>query len=250
MKRNEQIASLYVKRRKSVKEIAEVVSLSTKQVRNILRDQNVVLEGKRRTNGYEIDVDFFKSWTPEMAYVLGFILTDGCVSGNSVTIAQKEREILERIGSAMKSNYPIKQSRNIYTLSISRKSIVEDLAALGITEKKSLTVEFLQVPHEYLHHFIRGVVDGDGWVQDRGYVLNVTSASPMFAYYLHELFNLCKFNRRITKQSGAYRVWVSGKEDVIRLGRWLYRGSSDLYLPRKRERFEINEKRDAIKIVS
>jgi DNA-binding transcriptional regulator WhiA len=250
VERNEQIASLYVKERKSVKEIAEVMSLSTKQVRNILRDQNVVLEGKRRTNGYEIDVNFFKSWSPEMAYVVGFILTDGCVSGNSVTIAQKEREILYRVNNAMKSNYPIKKTRNIFTLSISRKSVIEDLEALGITEKKSLKAEFPRVPREYLHHFIRGVVDGDGWVQDRGYVMNVTSASPMFAYYLHELFNLCKFNGRITKQASAYRVWVSGKEDVIKLGRWLYRGCGDLYLPRKRARFEINEKRDAVNSVS
>jgi DNA-binding transcriptional regulator WhiA len=244
MNRNQKIANLYVKEEKSVKEIAEITKLSTKQIRNILQKENVVLHGKRRTNGYKINTDFFKTWSPEMAYVLGLILTDGCVSGNSVTISQKERDILDKVSTALKSTYPIKRVKNgnsyLHNLTISRKEIVEDLSTLGITEKKSLTVEFPPVPNAYLHHFIRGVIDGDGWVQDRGYVMNVTSASPLFAYHLHEVFNLCKFNGRVKKESGVYRVWVSGKEDIARLGRWLYKESGDLYLERKRARFEVH----------
>jgi DNA-binding transcriptional regulator WhiA len=196
---------------------------------------------------YRVNTAFFKTWSPEMAYVLGFVLTDGTIDGNTFTIAQKNRAILERVNAAMQSNYPIRQRSNngnssIFTLKINRQEMVEDLRRLGIAENKSRTVEFPDVPKLYLPHFIRGVIDGDGWVQDRGYVMNITSASPLFAYYLHELFNLCKFNGKITKQNGAYRVWVTGKSDIIRLGRWIYRGSGDLFLPRKRERFEVNEK--------
>ncbi|MGC4375792.1 LAGLIDADG family homing endonuclease [Fictibacillus sp. Mic-4] len=242
----EEVVNLYVNQRKSTKEIAKIADVSSRYITNVLREKGVKLNEKRRQNGYSINVDFFKTWSPEMAYVLGFVLTDGAINGNTFSIAQKDIDILQRINSAMQSNFPIKKRKNgksfIYALSISRKEMVDDLRRLGLTEKKSLTVEFPMVPDRYLNHFIRGVIDGDGWVQDRGYVMNVTSGSLLFAYHLHENFNQYKFNGRLAKNSGAYRVWVSGKDDIIRLGRWLYSDCSDLFLPRKRERFEVNEK--------
>src|SRR5690625_6014495 len=78
-------------------------------------------------------------------------------------------------------------------------------------------MELLKVRGEFLQHFIRGVVDGDGWVQDRGYVMNVTNASKNFSESLHDVFNSRGLNGRITEQNNAYRVWVSGKQDVINL---------------------------------
>lgn len=250
----EEIVSLYVKDEKTTKEISELAGVSARQIRNVLAEKGVEIIGKRRTNSYKINVDFFASWSTEMAYVLGFILTDGCVVGNSFSIAQKDKAILERINDAMNSNYPIKGRKNgssyLYTLNVSRKKMVEDLSALGITEKKSLTVDFPPVPTEYLPHFIRGVIDGDGWVQDRGYVMNVTTGSQTFAAKLHAVFNKGGLNGRIAEHDGIYRVWVSGKDDVIRLGEWLYENPGDLYLPRKRARFEVNVKRDAIKSAS
>src|SRR5690625_5997972 len=71
---------------------------------------------------------------------------------------------------------------------------------MGISEGKSRVVEFPEVPDEYLSHFIRGVIDGDGWVQDRGYVMNVTNASKSFAESLHDIFNDRGLNGRITEQ--------------------------------------------------
>jgi LAGLIDADG-like domain len=235
-------------------EIAVIAGCSVRYIRKVLTQFDVERRHLRREPTFSIDINFFKEWSPEMAYVLGFILTDGCINHNSVSIAQKDKQILERINTVMKSNYPIKQRKNgnstINLLVISRKEVVEDLAKFGILNNKSLTVDFPEVPLKYLSHFIRGVIDGDGWVQDRGYVMNVTSGSLAFAFHLHETLNYCGFNGRITKHGKFYRVWVSGKDDIIRLGRWLYgKGCGDLYLPRKRERFEINDvitKKDAI----
>lgn len=250
----EEIVSLYVTDARTTKEISELAGVSAKQVRNILAEMGVEITERRRTGSYKVNVDFFAKWSAEMAYVLGFILTDGCVNGNSFSIAQKDKAVLERINDAMGSNYPIKWRKNgssyLYTLNVSRKKMVADLVALGITEKKSLTVDFPPVPTEYLPHFIRGVIDGDGWVQDRGYVMNVTTGSQIFAAKLHAVFNKRGLNGRIAEHDGIYRVWASGKEDVIRLGEWLYENPGDLFLPRKRARFEVNAKRDAVKSAS
>jgi hypothetical protein len=181
-----------------------------------------------------------------MAYVLGFILTDGCVSGNTITITQKEPEILERIKTAMECTSPIKRHKNgkyhIHTLSITRKSMVEDLAAFGIGEKKSLTVGLPYLPSEYLPHFIRGVIDGDGWVHERGYVMNVTSGSFEFSRALTNVFIGEGLNARLVEDGSVYRIRVSGKEDVLRLGEWIYADCGDLLLERKRARFEVHKK--------
>lgn len=195
---------------------------------------------------YTINEAFFRNWTPEMAYVLGFIITDGCVHHNTLAISQKEPYILERIRAVLESDFPIRHRINthggdIYTLVISRKSIVADLADLGVRPRKSLTVGLPAVPSEYMPHFIRGVLDGDGWVHAKGYTLNITTGSKAFADGLLFVFRQQGFNARITFNC-AYRVWVSGIESVCDFGRWVYGADADmngLYLERKRERVGI-----------
>lgn len=229
----------------STKEISDKIGVSTRQVRNILRSKGVTIRGKRRTNGRKVNEDFFKTWSNEMAYVLGFVITDGNISNSTLAISQNERYILEEIRIAMDSDYEIKRRKNgvndIYVLSMYRKEIVDDLKALGISEGKSRVVEFPEVPDEYLSHFIRGVIDGDGWVQDRGYVMNVTNASKPFSESLHSVFNRLGYNGRIVEDRNAYRVWISGKEDVARLADWVYEDKGELYLRRKFDRMNINK---------
>ena len=56
------------------------------------------------------------------------------------------------------------QQKSTPTLIINSKEIKKDLEILGIISNKSLTVPFPNVPEEYLASFVRGVIDGDGWV--------------------------------------------------------------------------------------
>lgn len=243
MRHHDVIESMYLDG-SSTKEISEEVGISSRQVRNVLSKRGIPLKGRRRKGGYKVNADFFKTWTNEMAYVLGFVFTDGSVSGNALSIAQNERYILEEINTVMESDYKISKRPNgknvIHTLTTHRKEIVEDLQKLGVTEGKSRIMSFPDVPNDYLPHFVRGVIDGDGWVQDRGYVMNVTNASRKFSKGLHDVFNSQGFNGRITEQNNAYRVWVSGKQDVINLADWVYEDCGELYLRRKRDRFFVN----------
>ena len=63
---------------------------------------------------------------------------------------------------------PIGPTRLTPTLMINSynsKEIKKDLEQFGISSNKSLTVPFPDVPKEFLPSFVRGVIDGDGWVQ-------------------------------------------------------------------------------------
>ncbi|WP_142247910.1 hypothetical protein [Alkalihalobacterium alkalinitrilicum] len=72
---------------------------------------------------------------------------------------------------------------------------------LGVSANKSLTVPFPEVPEEFLPSFVRGVIDGDGWVQKTGYVMNVTSGSLLFSEGLLSVYQSWNLRSEITKFS-------------------------------------------------
>ena len=134
---------------------------------------------------HKVNEDFFKVWTHEMAWVLGLFVTDGTVNNkvHCISFTQKDERILHLIANYMEADYilaPSAPTRLTPTLLINSKEIKNDLEKLGIHSNKSLTIPFPTVPKEFLPSFVRGVIDGDGWVQKRGYVMNVTSGELIF----------------------------------------------------------------------
>src|SRR3990167_1983700 len=87
-------------------------------------------------NRCSCNIDFFRQWTDEMAYVLGFFYADGCmldaVSSRTQYICfdSVDKDILERIRAVMKSGHHLSirpsrliahrngfyRSRNLFTL--------------------------------------------------------------------------------------------------------------------------------------
>jgi hypothetical protein len=128
----------------------------------------------------EVDENFFSSWSPEMAWVLGLIFSDGNLfiekrtKDARISISQKETELLDKVKFLMNCNarlyhsprkvYNDVVSGELYTLKLQNKKIFSDLISLGLVENKSLTVDFPNIPKEYARHFIRGCWDGDGSV--------------------------------------------------------------------------------------
>lgn len=126
-------------------------------------------------------------------------------------------------------------------LIINSKTIKQDLEQLGVTPNKSYTVSFPDVPDQYMPAFIRGVIDGDGWVQDRGYVMNVTTASNSFANGLLAIFQKWNLRSEITteltqSEKTIYRVWVKGKQNLPKLADIIYDGSGELFNENKKMR--------------
>lgn len=120
---------------------------------------------------YNVDFDYFKKWSLEMAYLLGFICADGHIasSRNSLLIQlnKKDKYILENFMKFMKFEGKIYDytSKTTCTLHISSKEITQDLMNFGLTRHKSQELKWIeQVPEEYISHFVRGYFDGDGHV--------------------------------------------------------------------------------------
>lgn len=219
-------------------EIAAHFNVSTRAVRLRYKIIGIDVSHLRRPPVYAVNEQFFDTWSTDKAYTLGFILTDGCVSGNAVLISQAVPEPLGAIKRMMSSEHPIRKGVNnghtLYTLIIGRKALVEALAKRGIHEAKSLTVELPYVPDEYFPDFLRGVIDGDGWAHPKGYIVTITSGSEDFAKQLTERLITAGFPFRTEHDGYAYRIKLSGKDEIKRLESYLYYDPNAFYIGRKR----------------
>lgn len=175
--------------------------------------------------------NFFKRWTPEMAYVLGFFTADGNMSKNKrgahfLEIQSTDKEIVYKIRKALQSNLTIgeyqskhKNYKKRYRLQIGSKEIFKDLLKLGITPKKSKTIKLPGISLKYFSHFVRGYFDGDGNVNFGFYkkadrkkkppVLSVrfTSGSEKFLKNLkYKLTNFISITGSLFFCGGAWRL--------------------------------------------
>lgn len=153
----------------SYQEIGKKLNRSYSSVQSKIRD----LKKYKRIYKYNINSDYFKTWSSEMAYVLGFITADGNVQqtkrGYHVHIACDDLDIIEKIKTHLNATVPIRKkirpNRKIsYSLRFSDKKIYNDLLTLGIVPRKSLIIRPPKIPKKYLWHYIRGFFDGDGCV--------------------------------------------------------------------------------------
>jgi len=105
-----------------------------------------------------------------MAYILGFFAADGNMLKNKrgahfIEFQITDRDLLIKIRN---SNHKItarkrnNKWRTSYRLQIGSKQIFKDLLKLGLTPKKSKTINLPNIPEKYFYHFVRGYFDGDG----------------------------------------------------------------------------------------
>ena len=123
----------------------------------------------------KVNKDFFKKWSSNMAYVLGFFSADGYITvnrrgGQFWCIQITDKKLLEQIRMAIKSEHKISiktgdgNESALYRLQIGSIEMCDDLRKLGFSERKTKSLAVPNVPDKYLADFVRGYFDGDGSV--------------------------------------------------------------------------------------
>ena len=214
----------------------------------------------------EIKTDFFKKWSEEMAYILGFIAADGNVTKRKdrkdsyiFNITNKEKAILFKIRDLICPNRKLGSKRSGYTgrkehyyLQLSDKQICIDLIRLGIIPRKTYSFKLPLIPKKYFSDFVRGFFDGDGMV----YIYNVNYTPQIKAGFVSCSQNfLTEFNNRLCAslkipEKNIHKVtnqklrklpqysiclYIS---DCDKLGDFMYKSKPSLFLSRKRKIFE------------
>ena len=121
--------------------------------------------------------NFFKVWSSNMAYILGFFAADGSMTRNKrgahfIEFEITDKKLLYQIRNILGSNHKITKrdrkrsgrEKSSYRLQIGSKDVFGDLIKLGMTPKKSLSIKLPDIPDKYFSHFVRGYFDGDGCV--------------------------------------------------------------------------------------
>lgn len=127
--------------------------------------------------------DIFDPLGPDGAYILGFLVADGHISGegNRISFFQKEPTILQKIAVRLRFEGEVCSAKGntSFRLSLSSKK-----AHKALTEKhgipagnKTFTVRLPRVGDALLPHLIRGIFDGDGTVAKAGKGFGYFSAS-------------------------------------------------------------------------
>jgi predicted DNA-binding protein YlxM (UPF0122 family) len=258
-----ELYDLYVTRKKSLQDIAQLYNVSRVAIYKKLKQYGIQqrtksearLEAQKQQKlpqqFFDINEKFFDTWSADMAYVLGLLITDGCVSeSGTVSLSINDKDLLEKVRSAMGSNHkiePSKYQKNLYIFHFSRENMVKKLKELGIVPRKSLVVKFPDVPYEYIPYFLRGVFDGDGSVffskqNPPKLVTKFISGSESFILDLESNLTrlglpLRKIYKQKTKNGIGYTI-VFGHKDSIKLFVVLYGNiQNGLFLERKYNRF-------------
>ena len=210
------------------------------------------LDLKRNTATPRLKVDegYFDKWTANVAYLLGYIISDGCiVKGTYVGYSDalkfgvhvRDVDILYKIKQELQSAHSISTNREAMYLAITSSKLVSSLKQHGITYRKSLRERVPYIPSRYRKDFIRGLVDGDGGISinAKGYpTLSICGGRKIISFirnHFHSRFNIfSSIYFRSNKEGGIFplcQITYRGTSAQTLL-HYLY-NSATLYLERK-----------------
>ncbi len=108
------------------------------------------------------------TWSAELAYAVGLIVTDGCLSSNgkSVAFTSKDLEQIENFKKILKltskTGYTKNPRSTAYRIYFSSVQFFDWLVSIGLSTNKSLILGPISIPDNYFKDFLRGHLDGDG----------------------------------------------------------------------------------------
>lgn len=243
------ICNLY-KDHHSAYSIANQFEVSNHTVSRIIFTNNIEKNSYAKMANPDLKEDYFENInTPEKAYWLGWLITDGCISNNKIQfdILQNDEYILHLLEQDLNVTNKVKVRPNGYAyFSLGSIKMCQDLAKYNITPQKTFTVSIPNnIDRKLYSHLIRGIFDGDGGISvytrkngkinyELSFTGNYQIIEKIKIFLEQELPTLKK--KVIEKNGSVYRIRWSAKKDLFLLREYLYQNCTDHYLTRKYEK--------------
>lgn len=230
-------------------ELSEMLGISYGSLSHYRRTRGLKLPYKSPSNSKVKNEDFFQSWSPNMAYCVGFLLADGCLMYRqqtysiNISLATKDEDHIYKLANLMQCSQSIhrenskKQDHHLSKITICNKKMFNDLVNIGITPRKTLTLKWIGLCFtECQSHLVRGILDGDGCI-------NISKRKEGECQHLQVTFVgtesvLSGIKRCFYEYSGksigtiykikdknAYRYVMAGNRNCIRFLDWIYTNS-------------------------
>lgn len=113
-------------------------------------------------------------WSSEIAYAVGLITTDGSLSsdGRHLIFVSKDMQLLRTFKECLGLKNKIASVLNTYTgrkdcyrVQFGNVILYKWLLDIGLMPNKTKRVGVLKIPNRYFFDFLRGHIDGDGYIQ-------------------------------------------------------------------------------------
>lgn len=199
---------------------------------------------------YPFNEAFFDEWSDDLAWMLGLIWSDGCLFGNSIEICSIDYDLMELVSGLINMTDGVRQKNNrtAWRVVFTSKRIAAWLRSLGLTEAKSLTANFPEIPDVHQGAFVRGLLDGDGSVlesftrkgqQVPDVRIAWVGASPCLRDGLMRWLSENGINAKVGISHGrVWRVTVHQHAAIRKLHGLLYPSLDATCLVRKRVKYE------------
>ncbi|HHP5737048.1 hypothetical protein [Bacillus cereus group sp. MYBK74-2] len=228
--------------------------------------------GLKQPTKYEYDKDYFKIIDcEEKAYWLGFIYADGYVSiynnGRNhefgIELKASDDEHLKKFNRSINGNielsYRTREHKfskytsvvDICSIRIYSQRFVSHLIENGVVLNKTYVLDFPNfIPKELMRHFIRGYIDGDGYIRfgkrtsGNGYGYETrfgfTCYSKKFTIglkkFLENELNL-ETELVLYKDKSSFSVDTANQKQLLSMLEYLYNNST-VYLDRKHQNYK------------
>lgn len=198
-----------------------------------------------------------ETWSSNLAYAIGLITTDGCLSSNRLLIdlTSKDREQLLNFCKCVGVDFKIGSKWGIkgdecLRIQFKNRFFYDFLLSIGLTPKKSLTMGKLKIPDKYFFDFLRGCFDGDGcfysywdprWRSSHMFYLTFGSASRTHILWLQEeIYKSLVIKGHISKsqRKGSIYSLRYAKKEAMEIIKKMYYNPNVVCLPRKRIKIE------------
>lgn len=201
-----------------------------------------------------VNINYFDGdWTPNQAYIGGYIWADGSISQGNYAInfrcKDTDQDLILAMRTELQSNHKVSHRDRTFSangivsgaatsFSISSKFLCEKaIEKFGFEQSKSkLDLDFPKIPKGFLSHFCRGYLDGDGSVASTRNCI-YWKGSPKFITTLQEVLskelNLPK-NPLVSDGVVISANWYH-PQHLVDLYSWLYPEGKYLFGERKKE---------------
>lgn len=231
----------YINEGKSLRKVAEEMGVSNATVYKYLTKYGIEVRSKTQSrklhfeNNETVNSDFFRTMSPELAYILGLWITDGCAyERGSYSIGLKDKDVIEWVAKTIgykNKIWEITEKLNTskrYYIQFTNQAVKEVFDHYGIVPKKSFITQIPDIPKEFMPHFMRGVFEGDGSIGKYkwSYSVSIVGASEEFIKGVKSVLEKEIGGDRSIKVdkrgNGLYLYYIYGKEAINNFGDWIY----------------------------